>query len=167
MRVHRAITNVLFVSKTNGCRSLLAEACLNHLGQGKIRGFSCGVPLQIADHPSSWTLLALQTAGIPVTGLSCKAWTEFTRIAAPRMDFVIALDADGFAVHPAWPGQPVTALWDYPAVTKRSERSAEVGVAAVQTLLSLRRRIEFLVSLHARGKQRSDLQRDLRDMTHL
>ena len=148
--MHRATTNVLFVSKTNGSRSLLAEACLNHLGQGKLKGYSCGIPSKIADAPDSWTLLALQTAGLPVEGLRCKAWSEFTRSASPKMNFVIGLDADGFEHQPAWPGQPVTALWDYPAVTKRSAGKVEVGIFAMQMLLSLRRRIELLVSLHVR-----------------
>jgi hypothetical protein len=83
------------------------------------------------------------------------------------MNFVIGLDTDSFAGHPAWPGQPVTALWDYPALKKRAGRGAEVGIAAVQTLLSLRRRIELLICLHARGQRDSDLQQDLRDLTHL
>jgi protein-tyrosine-phosphatase len=165
--MHRAITNVLFVSKTNACRSLLAEACLNQLGKGKLRGFSCGVPSKVADLPDTWTLLALQTAGVSVDGLRCKSWAEFTKNAAPRMNYVIGLDADGYSDLPAWPGQPVTALWDYPLVTKRTGRGTEVGLVAIQTLFSLRRRIELMVSLHARGKQYSDLQQDLRDMTHL
>ena len=83
------------------------------------------------------------------------------------MNFVIGLDADVFPLHPAWPGQPLTALWAYPAVSKRAEPGADVGMDTVQILLSLRRRIELLVSLHARGKQHTDLQHDVRDMAHL
>jgi hypothetical protein len=85
------------------------------------------------------------------------------------MNFVNGLDADGISDLPAWPGQPVTALWDYPAITKtkHSGRGTEVGVAVVQTLLSLRRRIELMISLDARRRQHSDLQQNLRDMTHL
>ena len=140
---------------------------MNQLGQGKLKGYSCGIPSRIAEAPDTWTLLALQTAGIKVEGLRCKAWSEFTRSASPKMNFVIGLDAESFEQHPPWPGQPVTALWDYPALTKRSGGSVEVGIFAMQMLMSLRRRIELLVSLHARGKQHSDLQHDLRDMAHL
>jgi protein-tyrosine-phosphatase len=161
------ITNVLFVSKANGCRSLLAEACLNQLGQGKLKAFSCGHPTQLASQPDSWTLLTLQTAGIEAGGLKCKAWTDFTKSTAPKMDFVIGLDAQVFEQHPAWPGQPVTALWDYPEVQDDSMRAIEVGIAAMKTLISLRRRIELLVSLHARGEKHSALQQDLREMAHL
>jgi protein-tyrosine-phosphatase len=165
--MHRATTNVLFVSEESGCRSLLAEACLNHLGKGKLRAFSCGVPGQVVDKPFSWTLLALQTASIPTTNLRCKAWTEFTRNGAPKMDFVVALDHDSLMAHPGWPGQPVTALWDYEHIRGGSKRRTDPGISALQTLMSLRRRIELLVSLHAKAKTRGDLQHDLRDLSHV
>ena len=165
--MHRSISNVLFVSEENGCRSLLAEACLNHLGKGKLRAFSCGVPGQVTEKPFSWTVLALQTASIPTTNLRCKPWTEFTRNGALKMDFVVALDNDSFTSHPIWPGQPVTALWDYEHIEGRSKRRTDAGISALQTLMSLRRRIELLVSLHARAKTRGDLQHDLRDLSHV
>ena len=162
--MHRNTTNVLFVSRENGCRSLLAEACLNHLGKGKLKAYSCGMPSELAPKPPSWTTLALQTAGIPTTTLACKAWTDFTRSGAPRMDFVIGLDADSYAQHPAWPGQPVTALWACPAIAS-GKKSMDPGIAAVQMLLSIRVRVELLVSLHARGRRPSDLQHDVRDLS--
>ena len=165
--MHRTTTNILFVSEENGCRSLLAEACLNHLGGGKLRAYSCGVPEQLVEKPFGWTLLALTTAGVPATDLHCKAWTEFTRSGAPTMDFVVALDAATMPLHPAWPGQPITALWDYPHVAGQTRSRHQTGISAVHTLMSLRRRIELLVSLHARSKTSSDLGSDLRDMSHL
>lgn len=161
------ITNVLFVSVENGCRSLLAEACLNHLGNGKLKAFSCGVPGQVAENPFDWTLRALRTAAIPASNLSCKPWTEFTRNWAPTMDFVVALDQGTLSTHPSWPGQPITALWDYPHIETRPRRRGDAGLSAVQVLLSLRRRIELMVSLHARKTTREDLQQDLRDLSHV
>ena len=129
--------------------------------------FSCGVPDQVVEQPFGWTLLALQTAGIAGDDLRCKAWTEFTRKGAPLMDFVVSLDQDSMASHPSWPGQPITALWDYPHIESGTKNRHNAGVAAVQTMLSLRRRIELLVSLHGRGATRADLQHDIRDMSHL
>jgi hypothetical protein len=129
--------------------------------------FSCGVPALIADVPDSWTLLALQTAAIPATGLACKSWTEFTRNGAPRMDFVISLDASTFDTHPSWPGQPITALWEYPPLSHNAKKRGNVAVETVQTLMSMRRRIELLVSLHSRSKKRTDMTHDLQDMTHM
>jgi arsenate reductase len=165
--MHRTLTNVLFVSRENAFRSLLAEACLRHLGQGRFKAFSCGVPALMGIAPSPWTLVALQTAGISGAHLHCKPWTEFTRSGAPRMDFVIALDAETMHDHPMWAGQPETALWDYPPLVAKKAGSAELGLAAVQNLLSLRRRLELLVSLHSKGRTRSDLRHDVQDLAHL
>lgn len=165
--MHRSVTKVLFVSTSNACRSLMAEACLRHLGHGKFKVYSCGVPQRIAEAPDSSALLALQTASIPSTGLACKSWMVYTRNGAPGMDFVIALDAGTLDAHPSWPGQPVTALWDYPELDSTAGRRVNVAVEAVQMLMSLRRRIELLVSLHSRGQNRTDLVHDIQDMSHL
>jgi len=165
--MHRSVTNVLFVSRENAARSLLAEACLIHLGGNKFKAYSCGVPLLSHGQPKDWTLLALQTAGISATSLQCKTWTEFTRSGAPKMDFVIALDASTAHQHPSWPGQPETALWAFEPFVLRKNNGAAVGLETLQTLHSLRRRIELLLSLHSKGKTRSDLRDDLRDLGYL
>jgi hypothetical protein len=99
--------------------------------------------------------------------LTCKSWAEFSKPSSVRMDIVIGLDAATYASHPAWPGQPVTALWDYPEVGSKSKKTLDPGIEAVQTLLSLRGRIEFLATLHARGRRHSDLEHDIRDLTHV
>jgi hypothetical protein len=82
------------------------------------------------------------------------------------MDFVIALDADTVSDHPSWNGQPATALWNYQEISANNKTS-NLGVAAVQTLISLRRRIELLVSLHARAQRGSDFLHDLRDLAYI
>jgi protein-tyrosine-phosphatase len=165
--MHRSTTKVLFVSEENGCRSLLAGASLNYLGKGKLRAFSCGVPGQVVDKPFSWTLLALKTPSIPTTNLRCKSWTKFTNLAAPKMDFVVALDHDSLTLHPGWHCQPMTALWDYERIEGGSKRRTDAGKSALQTLMSLRRRVELLVILHARAKTRKDLQHDLCDRSRV
>ena len=83
------------------------------------------------------------------------------------MNFVISLDEESANKQPTWPGQPETAVWAFPALVQRKKNSTDVAIATLQTLHSLRRRIELLVSLHSKGKQPSDLRHDLRDMAHL
>lgn len=82
------------------------------------------------------------------------------------MDFVITLDADTASEHPRWNGQPETALWGYASTAATKKGEGHLGVAAIQTLVSLRRRIELLVSLHSRVEDRSELRQDLRDLAH-
>ena len=121
----------------------------------------------VASSPNPWAALALQTAGISSADLRSKSWSEFTKSGAPKMDFVISLDAETVHGHPIWHGQPETALWDYAPFTSKKVGNPEPGVMAVQTLMSLRRRIELLLSLHQRSVANSDLRHDLRDMAHL
>jgi hypothetical protein len=83
------------------------------------------------------------------------------------MDFVIALDASTLDTHPSWPGQPITALWDYPDIISTTSSRVNAPVQAVHMLMSLRRRIELLVSLHSRSSRCIDLVHDLQDMSHL
>jgi arsenate reductase (thioredoxin) len=165
--MHSRPTNVLFLSRENACRSLLAEAYVRHLAVPYLKAYSCGVPHSIAERPNGWTLLALQTAGISDHDLWCKGWTDFTRNGSLKMDFVIGLDAATAVEHPSWPGQPVTALWDYPAVTKKQKHSLSPDLSAIQTLHSIRRRIELLSILVARSSTREDLRHDLRDLAYL
>jgi hypothetical protein len=83
------------------------------------------------------------------------------------MDFVVALDQETMGLHPAWQGQPVTALWDYPHIEGGTKNRNKAGLSAVQTLMSLQRRIDLMVNLQARGRTRADLQQDLRDLSHV
>jgi protein-tyrosine-phosphatase len=165
--MERQSTRVLFLSRRNAFRSLLAEACLRHLGDDKFKAYSCGIPSDVADAPYGWTLLALQSAGIPSNGLTCKGWTEFTRSGAPKMDFVIALDAQAFQIQPHWLGQPQTALWSYREISAAKDKIADPGIESIQTLVSLRRRIELLITLRARVQTNSQLREDLRDLAYV
>lgn len=161
------VFNVLFVSKDNALRSQLAEGCLRHLGSGPFRAYSCGVPGFVAKLPSDWAVLALNTAGMRAHDLRCKAWTEFTRNGAPRMSFVVGLDSETYPQHPAWPGQPETALWTIPAVDCAKLGPQKTGLEALNALHAVRRRIELLISLASRGASASDLRHDLRDMAYI
>jgi arsenate reductase len=160
--------NVLFVGRENTARSLMAEACLRHLGKNRFQVYSCGVPSLTLAKPNDWALLALQTAGISSEGLRCKDWIAFAKRGATPMDFVISLDASVKQAHPAWPGQPELALWSYPPLIKqKGQSSTALGLAALQTLHSLRLRLELLVSLHSKARSAQDLRHDLRDLAHL
>ena len=77
--------NVLFLCTGNSARSIMAEAILNHRGKPTFSGYSAG------SHPSGTVrteaLRQLSVGRIPTTGLRSKSWEEFSRLAAPEMDF--------------------------------------------------------------------------------
>jgi len=161
-------TRVLFVSKHNAARSLMAEACLRQLGGAMFQVYSCGVPAYIADKPDSTALAALATGGFKTDGLTPKDWGEFSRHSGKPMDIVISLDADTKSLHPSWPDQPETALWDYPSLDKpKGLSTSDRDIRMIQILHSLRRRMELLVSLRQKVRSHTELRHDIRDMAHL
>lgn len=104
------VYNVLFLCTGNSARSILGEAILNHVGQGRFRAYSAGSTPKGAVHPM--TLDALAKVGIPTEGLRSKAWDEFAVPGAPVMDFVFTVcDNAAGETCPIWPGQPMTAHW--------------------------------------------------------
>lgn len=156
---------VVFVSRRNSLRSVLAEACLLHLSQ-RFSVRSCGRPGEIARSVHPAALGALGSASIPLPPTALRSWDEFTRSGAPRADLVITLDASIEPLQPRWPGQPDAALWPYPDVAA-IDNAEEAAHAAIQTLFSLRRRLELLVNLPLHGLDRAAVRADVRDLAHL
>jgi arsenate reductase len=104
------VYNVLFLCTGNSARSVLGEAVLNHVGNGRFRGFSAGSLPKGQVHPM--TLATLEQAGISTDGLRSKSWEEFAGPAAPKMDFVFTVcDNAAGETCPIWPGQPMSAHW--------------------------------------------------------
>jgi arsenate reductase len=102
--------NVLFLCTGNSARSVLGEAVLNHVGEGRFKAFSAGSYPKGQVHPMALSILT--EAGISTEGLRSKSWDEFAVAGSPKMDFVFTVcdNAAGEAC-PIWPGQPVTAHW--------------------------------------------------------
>ena len=65
--------NVFFDSCANLARSLLAEAGLNQLEEGRFHALSCGLPDRTGDPVSNSILDILATAGFPAKGLHSKS----------------------------------------------------------------------------------------------
>ena len=78
--------NVLFLCTHNSARSILAEALLNAMGQGRFKAYSAGSSPRDNQQPHPLGLQALAHAGIPTEGLRSKSWDEFAAPGAPHMD---------------------------------------------------------------------------------
>ncbi|WP_439817501.1 arsenate reductase ArsC [Zavarzinia sp. CC-PAN008] len=147
--------NVLFLCTGNSARSILAEAIVNHHGQGRIRGYSAGSFPKGQVNPLSLRLL--EQLRMPTTGLRSKSWDEFARPGAPSMDYVFTVcdDAAG-EVCPIWPGQPITAHWGVadPAAVEGAE--PQKMQAFRDAFRQLERRILIFLALKHRELSRSE-----------
>lgn len=140
--------NVLFLCTHNSARSILAEALLNHMGQGRFKAYSAGSSPRANQQPNPLGLRALTEAGISTEGLTSKSWDVFAAPGAAQMDLIITVcDNAAGEVCPIWPGHPATAHWGYPDPSE-GNATDDVKLAAFhKTLLMMKRRLELLISL--------------------
>jgi protein-tyrosine-phosphatase len=157
--------NVLFLCTHNSARSILAEAVLNAIGQGRFRAHSAGSSPRPSQQPHPLGLEVLQAAGIPTDGLHSKSWDVFAQPAAPVMDLIITVcDNAAGEVCPIWPGHPATAHWGYADPSAGDGPDADKREAFRQTLHQIKRRAELLVNLPPDKLQRTLLQQSAREL---
>ena len=138
--------NVLFLCTGNSARSILAEAILNHLGQGRFKAYSAGS--QPAGQVNSYAIELLGKQGLAVADLRSKNWDEFAQPGAPHIDFVFTVcDNAANEVCPVWPGRPMTAHWGIadPAAVVGSDE--EKRKAFSKAFSEMHRRIALFISL--------------------
>ena len=138
--------NVLFLCTGNSARSILAEAVLNHLGNGRFKAYSAGSRPQGAPNPFALNLL--QREGFDTAFARSKSWDEFASPGAPKLDFVFTVCDNAAAEEcPYWPGQPISAHWGLPDPAAATGSDAEKALAFADTYRALNRRIGAFVSL--------------------
>jgi len=138
--------NVMFLCTDNSARSQIAEALLNTAGYGRFRAYSAGSAPDGEVNP--FALEQIRLIGYAPGELRSKSWNEFSAPGAPEMDFVITVsDTDGGEASPRWPGQPVTANWNFrdPAATRGSEREIRNEFSAI--CREIRARVEIFRNL--------------------
>ncbi len=155
------VYNVLFLCTGNSARSVLGEALLNHLGNGRFHGFSAGSTPKGEIHPM--TLAVLGDAGIAVAGLRSKSWEEFAGPDAPVMDFVFTVcDNAAGETCPIWPGQPMTAHWGIEDPEETSGPEFRQRQAFEDALRFMRNRVSAFVNLPIESIDRMALGSKLR-----
>ena len=81
--------NILYLCADNACRSIIAEALTNRMGQGRVRAFSAGDAPAGTLYPGVRALLHRQ--GFATENLHPKAVTELVRGGLPPIDLAICL----------------------------------------------------------------------------
>jgi protein-tyrosine-phosphatase len=157
------IYNVLFLCTGNSCRSIMAEAIMNRIGQGRFRAYSAGSMPTGAVNPHALALL--KQMHHDVSGLRSKSWEEFSREDnpdAPELDFVFTVcDNAANEVCPYWPGQPMTAHWGMPDPARATGSEAEIAVIFGDTYRMLTNRLSLFMHLPMASLDRMALQKRL------
>ncbi len=155
--------NVLFLCTGNSCRSIMAEAIMNRIGNGRFVAFSAG------SHPSGevnpHALALLKRMNHPVDQLRSKPWDEFSRTSnpdAPELDFVFTVcDNAAGEVCPIWPGQPMSAHWGLPDPAAFEGSVVETALVFADTYRMLSNRIGLFVNLPIASLDKLSLQKRL------
>jgi protein-tyrosine-phosphatase len=158
--------NALFLCTGNSARSIIAEAILNKLGQGKFRAYSAGSQPKGQVNPN--TIQLLQGLGYDTSSFRSKSWSEFAKPGASPLDFVFTVcdNAAGEAC-PVWPGQPMTAHWGIPDPAEARGSEAEIALAFKDAYRMLFQRIGIFTALPIRGLDKLSLQNKLREIGHM
>lgn len=146
-RMQAPAYNVLFLCTHNAARSIMAEAILARIGEGRFRAFSAGSD-PAAEGPLPEVLQQLKALGHDVSALRSKSWDEFTGPGAPRMDFVVALcDTLAGQVCPDFGDTTITAAWPLPDPAKFNGSPPERATLLNELYAALHRRLGIFISL--------------------
>ena len=155
------IYNVLFLCTGNSARSILGEAVMNKLGEGRFRAYSAGSQPKGQVHPMA--LSVLQGLGFDTTDMRSKSWDEFAGSGAPQFDFIFTVcDNAAGETCPVWIGHPMTAHWgieDPAAIEGAGQREA-----FLQALRYLQNRIALFLALPISSLDDMAMRRKLKDI---
>jgi len=152
--------NVLFLCTKNSARSIIGEAILNKVGEGRFQAFSAGSHPRGEINPRVRALL--ERLGYDVSGARSKSWDEFAQPGAPELDFVFTVCDDAAGEEcPIWPGQPMTAHWGIPDPAKAEGTDAEIALTYDDAYRMLMQRISIFTSLPIASLDRLALGRKL------
>jgi protein-tyrosine-phosphatase len=157
------VFNVLFLCTGNSARSILAEAILNRVGQGRFKAFSAGSQPKGEVHP--YALQLLKSLNHDTSFARSKSWEEFAVPGAPEMNFVFTVcDNAANEACPVWPGQPMTAHWGVPDPAAAEGTEAEKHLAFADAYRMLNNRISIFTSLPMQTLDKLALQKRLNEI---
>ncbi len=147
---------VLFLSRRNSARSLMAEAIAKSIGHGQFEAFSAGV--RPATRVDPVAVEVLQHAGLDVPDHLPRHVREFSAPDSPPFDFVVTLsDTPSGEAPPTWPGHPITAHWRC-ADTEQFHDEGERRLSLARIRAELERRLRVFANLPVNSLDRISLQ---------
>lgn len=128
--------NILFLCTGNSCRSILAEALLNHLAPKGLSAQSAGShPVGVVNPKALATLIK---HGIPTQDLRSKSWDSLT--LKPEVVITLCAEAAGETC-PVFLGQAVRVHWGMPDPAKVEGDESTIEAAFEETFTALKNRL--------------------------
>ena len=147
---------VLFLSRRNSARSMMAEAIANSIGHGQFEAFSAGV--RPATRVDPVAVEVLQHAGLDVPDHLPRHVREFSAPDSPPFDFVVTLsETPAGEAPPTWPGHPITAHWRC-ADPEQYHDEGERRLSLARIRAELERRLRVFANLPVNSLDRISLQ---------
>lgn len=155
---------VLFLSRRNTARSLMAEAIMNQLGKGRFIAESAGVETVKPDSVTPQgldpvTQEVLESARFPIEGLRPKTLKQLLTEEPDHFDFIFTLsDTARNEPSPVWPNHPISAHWSCEDPVTAEYENLGANVIYGRVLAGLERRITTFMQLPFASLDRASLQ---------
>lgn len=137
---------MLVLCTGNSARSILGEALVGRMGDGRLRAYSAGSKPRGVPHPAALRLLGAK--GFDVSAFRSKSWDAFAAPGAPRIDVAITVcgNAAGEAC-PLFTGAPVRAHWGLADPADATGGAAAEDAAFAETYRLLEMRVAAMLAL--------------------
>lgn len=155
--------NVLFLCTGNSARSIMAEALVSVMSNGRFQGYSAGSKPGCKVNP--FAIEQVQKIGYSIDKLRSKSWDEFAALDAPHMDFIITVcDNAAGEVCPIWPGHPATAHWGFedPAAVEGTDEEKRATFEKI--FRQIRARMQAFLNLPLHTLEKHAIHQQLRQI---
>ncbi|ONG39819.1 protein-tyrosine-phosphatase [Alkanindiges hydrocarboniclasticus] len=140
------VWNVLVLCTGNSARSIMGEALINVLGQGRFKAYSAGS--QPMGRVNPFAVEQAQTIGYDTSTVRSKSWDEFSQPDAIPMDIVITVcDSAAGESCPLWRGRPIKVHWGFADPSHIDGSDDDKRAAFAITFAQIRKKVEALMQL--------------------
>lgn len=140
------VWNVLVLCTGNSARSIMGEALINVLGQGRFKAYSAGS--QPMGRVNPFAVEQAQTIGYDTSTVRSKSWDEFSQPDGTPMDIVITVcDSAAGESCPLWRGSPIKVHWGFADPSHIDGSDDDKRAAFAITFAQIRKKVEALMQL--------------------
>ncbi|WP_026471963.1 arsenate reductase ArsC [Alkanindiges illinoisensis] len=140
------IWNVLVLCTGNSARSIMGEALINVLGQGRFKAYSAGS--QPMGRVNPFAVEQAQTIGYDTSTVRSKSWDEFSQPDSIVMDIVMTVcDSAAGESCPLWRGSPIKVHWGFADPSHVNGSDDDKRAAFAITFAQIRKKVEALMQL--------------------